>query len=84
MDTYPNMLIRINAMVPSSDWPVYAINISRMILDATARPPAPRIPMTRIFFFVGSCRPRVNGNGTRRMIRSLTTLTTASAMMMER
>lgn len=81
--TYPSILILMKARVASLDWAVNTISTNRMILAATANPPAPRIAITLIFFFFDICRVIVNGRGRRRMMRSLTQLTTASARMMD-
>ena len=81
--TYPSILILIKARETSFDCPVMTISAKRTILAVTATPPAPKITITRIFFFVEICRVQVKGNGKMRMIISLTTLTTASAKMID-
>jgi hypothetical protein len=57
------------------------IRCRRQALKAVARPPTANMLPTRIFFLGGNCNDQVKGNGSTRMIESVTVLMIASAVI---
>lgn len=80
VETYPERITHINITVALGELPSFKTRISRYTLKAVASPPADNMPMTRSFLLRDICSDQVSGNGRTRIIISVTTLITESAI----